>query len=106
MAGPRPDWWYLTALCAGASADVIGDMTDSRDELQWEGGNDEYSALVSIRYLAQSPTMQGVLIQGVAGMRRAFGDSVTEIGPTALLREEDGAVFDPRNLRRIACPTR
>lgn len=49
--------------------------------------------------------MQGVLIQGVAGMRRAFGDSVTEIGPTALLREEDGAVFDPRNLRRIACPT-
>lgn len=37
MAGPRPDWWYLTALCAGASAEVIGDVTDSRDELQWEG---------------------------------------------------------------------
>lgn len=99
MAGPVPAWWHLTALCTGACAEAIGDVTDVRDELQWEGeGAAPGTALVSVRYLAQTPTMQGVLVQGRAALRRAFGDTVTDIEPTALLREEDGAVFDPGNL--------
>jgi hypothetical protein len=99
MAGPRPDWWHLTALCTGTSTEAIGEVTDVCDELQWEGeGVAPGSALVSIRYLAQTPTMGGVLIQGRAALRRAFGDTITEIEPTALFREEDGAVYDPDNL--------
>lgn len=98
MGGPRPDWWHLTALVTGPSVEAIGDITDTRDELQWEASNDERSALVSVRYLAQSATLQGVLTQGRAALIRAFGDSITGIEPTALFREEDGAVFDPDNL--------
>ncbi|KXO91064.1 Uncharacterised protein (plasmid) [Tsukamurella tyrosinosolvens] len=98
MGGPRPDWWHLTALVTGPTAEEIGARTDARDELQWEAGNDDRSALVSVRYLAQSATMQGVLIQGRAALRRAFGDTANTIEPTALLREEDGAVYDPDDL--------
>lgn len=95
MAGPIPAWWHLTALCTGAAAEAIGAISDVHDELQWEGSGEGRSALVSVRYLAQTPTLQGVLTQGLAAMRRTLGETATDIEPTALFREEDGAVFDP-----------
>lgn len=91
--------WAIYANCRSDDLDALVRRCDASD-LQYEGDAGPGVGEVSVRFRSGSPTLEGVRTEGIAELRRNFGELATAITPILLYREDDAAVFDIDTLRK------
>ncbi|MEB3023469.1 MULTISPECIES: hypothetical protein [Mycolicibacter] len=85
--------WHVTAACRTQRPDALAAAAASTG--QYESGSAENGDdVISLRFLACSPTMPGVKTEARAAVMRRFGRFVDSAEVLTLYREADGAVFD------------